>query len=93
MNRSEDTLEWLDLNDNRFGDVDLDELIRELSASKQMWWLDLAGCGIEQRGCTSVATLLALLKNQESSLTYFLLDHNSIDNASTVTLAASGQEH
>mmetsp|Transcript_25195 Transcript_25195/g.46395 ORF Transcript_25195/g.46395 Transcript_25195/m.46395 type:complete len:444 (-) Transcript_25195:190-1521(-) len=81
-----DTLELLHLGNNRFGDVDLHELVRALKRSRKLLWLDFPGCEIGQRGCTSLARLL---ENHESNLETLNLGDNSIDDDSAIILVDS----
>jgi len=86
MNRSEDTLEKLDLSNNHFGDIDLDKLFLVLNRNKKMTRLDLSRTGFGLRGCTLLAKLL---ENQESSLERLSLSGNSINDESAIILAES----
>ena len=86
LNRSEDTMERLNLTNNRFGDIDLDVLVLALSGSTKMTSLSLANNGIGQNGCTSLARLL---ENQGSNLEKLFLGRNSINDDSAVILTDS----
>ncbi|KAL7535298.1 hypothetical protein ACHAXR_006396, partial [Thalassiosira sp. AJA248-18] len=86
LDRSEDTLEYLSLSNNHFGDINLDQLVLALNRNRNLSFLSLCGTGIGPRGCTSLAKLLS---NRESNLRDLELDFNSIDNKSTIVLADS----
>ena len=86
LNRSRDTLERLNLTNNRFGDIDLDVLVLALSMSNKMTSLSLTNNGIGQNGCTAITRLL---KNQDSKLEKLFLGHNAIDDDSAGILVDS----
>jgi Ran GTPase-activating protein (RanGAP) involved in mRNA processing and transport len=75
LNSSQNTLEYLNLRDNHFGDIDLDELIFALITKSNLRRVDLSGNGIGIRGCTSIAELLV---NEEAKLDTLHLDENSV---------------
>lgn len=85
-NRTEDTLEELNLSDNNFGDIDLDELALTLNRGKALRSLQLNNNGIGWKGCVSLARLL---RSQESNVEWLYLGRNSIDNDSAIILADS----
>ena len=86
MNQSDNTLEWLNLRSNHFGDVDLDKLVLTLRWSRKLTRLVLSGCEIGLRGCTSLARLL---KTHEFSLRYLNVKDNSINDESAIILTHS----
>lgn len=85
-NRSEDTLEELNLSDNNFGDIDLDGLVLTLNRGKALRSLQLNNNGIGLKGCVSLARQL---RSQESNVKWLYLGRNSIDNDSAIILADS----
>ena len=77
INLSRDTLEFLSLSGNGFGDIDLSSLTVALVQCKQLRSLFLSSNGLGQKAC---ASLVRLLEHQESNLQCLYLKNNSIDN-------------
>ena len=86
LNRSDDTLESINLSDNNWGDIDLDKLAVALMKCKSLKLLLLKSNGIGQIGCTSLAKLF---KNKESNLRHFDVSHNFIEGKGAFLLADS----
>ena len=86
LNRSDDTLESINLSDNNWGDIDLDKLVVALMKCKSLKLLLLKSNGIGQKGCTSLAKLF---KNKESNLRHFDVSHNFIEGKGAFLLAES----
>ena len=74
-NRSEDTLEELDLSNTIAGDIDLVEFVLALAKCGNLRFLLLSNNGIGRRGCTSLS---GLLESQASNLQYLYLSQNAI---------------
>ena len=84
LGRSEDTLEVLNLGHNRFGDIDLDELVLALTGLRTLSAVSLMYNEIGPRGCYSISKLL---ENRESNLKQKHLDDNLIDDEYVTTFA------
>lgn len=86
LERSDDTLEHINLCDNRFGDVNLDKLVEVVRRNSNMKSLWLENNGIGRRGCASLAKLLG---KSQSTLESFRLGYNAIDDVAAARLASS----
>lgn len=87
LQRSEDTLETLDLGDNHINDLDLEKLAPALRRNRNtMRCLYLQNNQIGSRGCDSLANLLG---RQECNLVFLHLHGNSINNKAADVLAKS----
>lgn len=88
LNRSEDTLEQLNLgfNSKWFSDDALDILVQALTKCRKLTTLSLSGNGIGQRGCTS---LTALLESPGSILEFLHLNKTSLIRERILVLTKS----